>query len=76
MKEKLKGHAIKEPPAAEAGDAPGVLAVDSVEDDANQCYTLPGTVTGNSGGKAAREAREVAIDRDGKEGAATLSQRL
>lgn len=57
MKKKIQGHATGEPPAAEAGDVPGVF---TIEDDAEESGhgTIPCTSAGERGGKATGKAHE------------------
>ena len=56
VKERIKGHTDEGAPLEEAGNVPGVLAV---EDDAEQCGAMPDTSAGSRGGDAARKARKV-----------------
>ena len=56
VKEKLKGHRIEGAPSEEAGDVPGVLAV---EDDEQGCGVMPSTSVQDRDGEAAGTAHKA-----------------
>ena len=58
VKEKFKGHTDEGAPSEEAGDVPGVLAI---EDDEEECGAMPGTSAGGRGGEAARKPRVASL---------------
>ena len=57
VKEKIKGH-TNGAPSGEAGNVPGVLAI---EDDEEKCSAMPCTSASGRGGEAARKARVASL---------------